>query len=112
LEISPADINMIALGSTAQISLATDIPNAASSLRATVVRISADTFRSDNAGRYYRAILEFDRNDFDAIQMRMSSITEIRPGMPIRAQIEVGSQTFLSYLIEPLRRAMEGSFSQ
>ncbi len=111
LRIRPKDIDRIRPGTVARIALSAYPEEAVGRISATVVRVSADAAQQEGTNRpFYRAILELDAGDIARAQQMANTPFELRPGMPVDAQIAAGSQTFLTYLMTPLRQAMDRSF--
>ena len=111
LRIQPKDIDRIRPGTVARIALSAYPEEAVGRISATVVRVSADAAQQEGTNRlFYSAILELDAGDIARAQQMANTRFELRPGMPVDAQITAGSQTFLAYLTAPLRRAVDRSF--
>jgi adhesin transport system membrane fusion protein len=79
-------------------------------LKGTVVLISPDTFRGEDARNaegqpmaYYRVLIESEINKEDPRQKNMVII----PGMTATAQIKTGAKTVMEYLIKPIYKAKE-----
>lgn len=108
--LDPKDISYIKQGLPVTIKMAAFDTAIYGELNGTVVLISPDTFRGDDARNaegqptaYYRVLIESEIDKTDPRQKNMVII----PGMTATAQIKTGAKTVMQYLIKPIYKAKE-----
>ncbi len=108
--LDPKDISYIKQGLPVTIKMAAFDTAIYGELKGTVVLISPDTFRGDDARNaegqptaYYRVLIESEIDKNDPRQKKMVII----PGMTATAQIKTGAKTVMQYLIKPIYKAKE-----
>ena len=108
--LDPKDISYIKQGLPVTIKMAAFDTAIYGELKGTVVLISPDTFRGDDARNaegqptaYYRVLIESEIDKNDPRQKNMVII----PGMTATAQIKTGAKTVMQYLIKPIYKAKE-----
>ena len=108
--LDPKDISYIRQGLPVTIKMAAFDTAIYGELKGTVVLISPDTFRGDDARNaegqptaYYRVLIESEIDKTDPRQKNMVII----PGMTATAQIKTGAKTVMQYLIKPIYKAKE-----
>jgi len=108
--LDPKDISYIKQGLPVTIKMAAFDTAIYGELKGTVVLISPDTFRGDDArnaegqpSAYYRVLIESEIDKNDPRQKNMVII----PGMTATAQIKTGAKTVMQYLIKPIYKAKE-----
>jgi adhesin transport system membrane fusion protein len=108
--LDPKDISYIKQGLPVTIKMAAFDTAIYGELKGTVVLISPDTFRGDDArnaegqpSAYYRVLIESEIDKNDPRQKNMIII----PGMTATAQIKTGAKTVMEYLIKPIYKAKE-----
>ena len=108
--LDPKDISYIKQGLPVTIKMAAFDTAIYGELKGTVVLISPDTFRGDDARNaegqptaYYRVLIESEIDKTDPRQKNMVII----PGMTATAQIKTGAKTVMQYLIKPIYKAKE-----
>jgi adhesin transport system membrane fusion protein len=108
--LDPKDISYIKQGLPVTIKMAAFDTAIYGELKGTVVLISPDTFRGDDARNaegqptaYYRVLIESEIDKKDPRQKNMVII----PGMTATAQIKTGAKTVMQYLIKPIYKAKE-----
>ncbi len=105
-EILPKDVAFIFPGMRSTIKLTAYDYTIYGSFNGKVVHISADTFEKPNTREpkpYYKVLIKLDK---DALATKGKSI-EIRPGMLAEAELHVGENTIISYLLKPLFKASQ-----
>ena len=108
--LDPKDVSYIKPGLPVAIKLAAFDTAIYGELKGTVVLISPDTFRGEDArnaegqpAAYYRVLIESEIDKTDPRQKKMVII----PGMTATAQIKTGAKTVMQYLIKPIYKAKE-----
>ncbi|MDT8428105.1 MAG: HlyD family type I secretion periplasmic adaptor subunit [Pseudomonadales bacterium] len=104
-QVSPNDIDRIALGQEASIrfsSFSSTVPT----IYGRVINISADSFTDQNSGAsYYMTRVEVPPEGLQEL-----GSLELVPGMPAEVFIATGARTFLQYLLKPLSNGIARSF--
>ena len=108
--LDPKDVSYIKPGLPVAIKLAAYDTAVYGELKGTVVLVSPDTFRGEDArnaegqpAAYYRVLIESEIDKTDPRQKKMVIIT----GMTATAQIKTGAKTVMQYLIKPIYKAKE-----
>ena len=108
--LDPKDVSYIKPGLPVAIKLAAYDTAVYGELKGTVVLVSPDTFRGEDArnaegqpAAYYRVLIESEIDKTDPRQKKMVII----PGMTATAQIKTGAKTVMQYLIKPIYKAKE-----
>lgn len=105
-EVLPKDIALVFPGMSATIKLTAYDYTIYGSFNGTVLHVSADTFEKPNARDaepYYKVLIKLENL---APTAKLEAV-EIRPGMLANAELQVGKQTVLSYLVKPLFKASQ-----
>lgn len=105
-EVLPKDIALVFPGMSATIKLTAYDYTVYGSFKGKVMHVSADTFEKPNvrdSEPYYKVLIKLDTL---APTAKLEEV-EIRPGMLAQAELQVGKQTVLSYLIKPLFKASQ-----
>jgi len=103
-EILPRDVASIYPGMRSTVKLSAFDYTIYGSFEGKVLHVSADTFEKPNnrdAEPYYKVLISLDGNSLEANGEKI----EIRPGMLADAELHVGKQTVLTYLVKPLFKA-------
>ena len=108
--LDPKDISYIKPGLPVAIKLAAYDTSLYGELKGTVVLVSPDTFRGEDAknaegqpAAYYRVLIESEIDKNDPRQKKMVII----PGMTATAQIKTGAKTIMQYIMKPMSKAKE-----
>lgn len=105
-EVLPKDIALVFPGMSATIKLTAYDYTVYGSFKGKVMHVSADTFEKPNvrdSEPYYKVLIKLDTL---APTAKLEEV-EIRPGMLAEAELQVGKQTVLSYLVKPLFKASQ-----
>ena len=106
-EISPNDIDRVAINQNANIRFST-FGNAVPTIFGQVTHISADIFVNESTGLpFYRARIEVTEEG----SKELGSL-QLVPGMPAEVFIATGSRTFLQYLFKPFSNTLARSFNE
>lgn len=107
--VQPNDIDVVAEGLTAEITLTAFPQRNLPKLKGEVLHVSADRMTDQSTGEvYYLARIEIDRHSL----ANLGTEIELIPGMPADAMIFTGSQTFMDYLVGPLIDSIDRSFRE
>jgi HlyD family secretion protein len=99
VRLDPRDIDVVAPGQAATVSLLSYPQRNLRKLYGRVNNVSADILVDPDTGdTYYLAAITVD----EAALAELADGIVLVPGMPVEVQISVASRTFLDYLIEPL----------
>jgi HlyD family type I secretion membrane fusion protein len=104
--IRPVDVDTVAVGQKAQVSLTAYKQRTTPRLDGRLVNLSADALTdADRRITYYEAEIKID-----AAERAKLSAVKLYPGMPAEVMIVTGERTLLDYLLQPLfdsfRRAL------
>ena len=108
VRLRPDDIGHVRVGADAEIKLSTYDPNVFGIIKGRVDHISATTFQTEQGEPYYKAVIRLDRTQVgNSGDKRM-----ILPGMVVQADIITGSKSFMRYMLKPVFRSLDVSFSE
>ncbi|MBL0318484.1 MAG: HlyD family type I secretion periplasmic adaptor subunit [Alphaproteobacteria bacterium] len=108
--VSPLDIDIVHPGLTARVQLSAFKTRRVPKVDGKVIYVSADRFTDEQSGKaYYKARIVLNA---DKLQKLAKNHVDLYPGMPATVFIDVGSQTFLAYLLEPLTDSFHRAFSE
>jgi len=100
--VSPSDIDNVALGQQATVSLSSLNRRTTPKLPGDVIYLSADRMEDPATGAsYYLARVELKPESIDFLKD-----VKLEPGMPVEVFIDTGRRTALEYLLTPMRNAM------
>ncbi len=106
--VSPNDIDSVTSGQEASIRFSSFGRSAVPTIYGSVLSISADRFEDENTGApYYLARIAVSPEGME----ELGNLTLV-PGMPAEVFINIGSRTFLQYLMKPLTNALARSFRE
>ncbi len=106
-KVSPMDIDVVAVGQDANITLTAFNSRTVPKLQGKVVTISADSIPEQNGSTYYMARLELSPDSIKQLHG-----LPLVPGMPAEVFITTGSRTFFQLLFKPLTDGMSRSFRE
>ena len=99
--VSPTDIDRVAVGQDATIRFSTFGTGSVPAIYGRVINLSADSFVDETVGAYYLARVEVTPEGLDDL----GDLTLIS-GMPADVFIATGARTFLQYLFKPFTNAL------
>jgi len=105
-KITPKDVAFVYPDMPANVKLSAYDYTVYGSFPGKVTHVSADTFEDQNsrdAEPYYKVIISVDRRALEAAGDEI----EVRPGMLADAELHVGDNTVLKYLLKPLFKTTE-----
>jgi epimerase transport system membrane fusion protein len=107
-QISPVDIDRVAIGQEATIRFSTFGNSSVPAIYGRVINLSADSFLEESIGNYYYlARVEVTPDGMD----NLGELT-LMPGMPADVFIATGARTFLQYLFKPFSNTMAKSLRE
>lgn len=107
VKVQPKDRDQIYVGGEANVKIFSFIMSSSKPFKGVVAQISPDSFEESANGkttRYYKTIVEFDISPKDR--------EIIKPGMAVDAYVVTGNHSILKYLISPLMRGVQQTFSE
>lgn len=109
VNVEPKDIGHVQVGDPAELSISTFDPNVYGVIKGTVKHLSASTFQSDSQSPpYFKAIIQLEKGYVGSDQRPVA----ILPGMEVEANIVTGAKSLVKYLLKPVYRSLDRSFSE
>ncbi len=108
VRLRPADIGHVREGDKAEIKISTFDPNIFGIAKGKVTHISATTFQTERGEHYYKAVVALDQSYVGGSEHKRM----IMPGMVVQADIVTGSKSFMRYMLKPVFRSLDASFSE
>jgi membrane fusion protein, adhesin transport system len=105
--IAPADVGHVAVGQHVKVKVSSFDYGRFGGVDGTLDFITATTFEGTNGEKYYRGRITLAQN-----HVGTHTEMKIMPGMTVNAGIITGQKTILGYLLKPLQRAVQDSFSE
>ena len=105
--VSPVDIDRVALGQDATIRFSTFGTGSVPAIYGSVINISADSFFDQAGTPYYLTRIEVSPDSLGDL----GDLTLV-PGMPADVFIATGARTFLQYLFKPFSNAIARGFRE
>jgi len=105
IEVSPKDIGFIKAGMNVFVKVDTFDYSRYGGVEGILETISASSFTKDNGQIYFKG-----RVKLDADRLLQNEDLIITPGMTVVTDIQTGEKTIMSYLVRPLKHAVEQSF--
>jgi len=106
--ILPKDIGHVHIGQSADVKIDSYDSSRFGSIDGKVKQISATTYLDEENNPYYRAEITLDK----AWVGDNPEIMKIIPGMTVAANIETGAKSILAYLLRPVSRGLDNSFTE
>lgn len=106
--LDPQDVPYIRVGQSADILVTAFDKELFGEINGQVKFISPTTFQNDDGTRFYKAKLLLDRTRGTIEGQNY----EVLPGMTVQANIPTGEKSVIQYLMKPVYRALEHSFSE
>ena len=112
-QVSPGDVNDLAVGQKAQIRVNGLHGRNVPLLDGAITRISADSFTDDKTGRtYYTTTVRVAPSEMARAAAAAGIPGSVRPGTPVSVQVSLRKRTALQYLFEPLAQSFTGSLHE
>jgi len=108
VKISPNDIGHIKPGMPVIIKVTSYDSSRYGHIDGKVTSLSATTFTSERGGTYYKGVITLDKNYVGSIPGQ----NHVLPGMIIHGDIITGQKSLLDYLLKPIHKALNSSFSE
>jgi epimerase transport system membrane fusion protein len=109
-KVSPADIDRVAVGQTADIRFSTLSRRTVPIMDGTLINVSADSMIDQGSTQpYYLVRLELSSHSL--AEMHKDGLVLV-PGMPAEVFIHSGPRTFLQYVMKPFSNALSRSFRE
>lgn len=106
--INPSDIGFVHPGQPAEITVDGFPANRYGQIDGQIERISATSFETEDATRFYTARIVLDRDFLEFDGNRYS----LQPGMTVTVSITTGSQSILEYILRPVVDSIKRSFAE
>jgi HlyD family secretion protein len=108
VNIQPNDIDVVHVGLQAEVRLPAFKQRLVPFLHGHVIFVASDvTFDERSRQSYYRAQISIDREQL----ARLENVTLV-PGMPVEAMVQIGSRSFLRYMIQPVLDSFHRAFRE
>ena len=108
VRIQPKDIGYIQVGHPAEITLSTFDPEVFGKVKGAMRTISPSTFENDKGEKYFKGLVELERNSLDHNGKRFP----ITAGMAVSASVTTGSKSVMQYILKPVVRSFDRAFSE
>lgn len=108
VRISTEDIGHVKIGDDAKVKIDTYDFSTYGYIQGTVDAISASTFLDEENNPYYQLIIELDKNYLGDNPESL----RVFPGMTINASITTRSRSVINYLLKPINRTLNASFTE
>lgn len=108
IHINPRDIGYISLGQKAKVKISTYDYSKYGTLEGELTYISASAFESEQGERYYTGRVSLAKNYFGDDPKKNVVIA----GMVAQVDIITGSSSIMSYLLQPIYKSVDSSFSK
>ncbi|WP_424136511.1 HlyD family type I secretion periplasmic adaptor subunit [Roseomonas chloroacetimidivorans] len=108
VRVAPNDIDVVHPGLLAEVRLPAFKQRLVPFLNGEVTVVAGDVTTEERTGReYYRVQVRIDEGQLSRLEN-----VELRPGMPVEAQIQIGERSFLRYLIQPILDSFHRAFRE
>ena len=108
VRISPRDIGHLEIGQEATVNVTTYDTTRFGSIDGNLSKVSASTYKDEEGNPYYKGIIALETNYVGDNPDR----NLILPGMVVDVAINTGSKSILAYLLRPIRRGIDGAFTE
>lgn len=110
-QISPADIDVVRPGHTAEVRLIAFTQRNTPTMPGKVIHVSADSLTNRTTQQdYYAAHIQLDIDQ--DVQVSSEILNDLYPGMPVEVMIVIGERTALDYLIQPVADSFSRAFRE
>jgi HlyD family type I secretion membrane fusion protein len=108
VHVSPTDIDVVHPGLHAEVRLPAFKQRLVPFLNGEVTVVAGDVTSEERTMReYYRVRIAIDEG-----QLARLENVELRAGMPVEAQIQIGERSFLRYMIQPILDSFHRAFRE
>jgi len=108
VHLRPDDVGHVRAGDEAEIKVSTFDPNIFGIIIGRVDHISATTFQNEQGDSFYKAVVTLEKNYVGSGDAKRL----VLPGMEVQADIITGSKSFMKYMLKPVFRSLNASFSE
>ncbi len=108
VHLRPDDVGHVHAGDDAEIKVSTFDPNIFGIIKGKVDHISATTFQTEQGEAYYKAVVTLEKNHVGSGDTKRV----VLPGMEVQVDIITGSKSFMKYMLKPVFRSLNASFSE
>jgi len=108
VRVSPTDIDVVHTGLQAEVRLPAFKQRLVPYLHGHVLFVGSDVNQDQQRGvEFYRAQIAIDED-----QLRSLDNVQLRAGMPVEAQIQIGERSFFRYMMQPLLDSFHRAFRE
>ena len=108
VHLSPTDIDVVYPGLQSEVRLPAFKQRLVPYLHGHVTYVASDvTIEERTQASYYRVQIRIDQDQLDRLEN-----VELRPGMPVEAQIQTGSRSFFRYMVQPVIDSFHRAFRE
>ena len=108
VRVSPTDIDVVHTGLQAEVRLPAFKQRLVPFLHGHVLFVGSDVNQDPQRGQeFYRAQIRIDED-----QLRALGDVELRAGMPVEAQIQIGERSFFRYMMQPVIDSFHRAFRE
>ena len=108
VRVSPTDIDTVHVGLQAEVRLPAFKQRLVPFLHGHVTFVGGDVNADQQRGvEYYRAQIVIDESQLAALEN-----VQLRAGMPVEAQIQIGERSFFRYMMQPLLDSFHRAFRE
>ena len=108
-KVKPQDIDNVAVGLTAKVSLTAYQGKKVPKLNGEVINVSPDIVSDEQTQEsYFIARIKIDKKDIEKLKSKI----ELYPGMPAQVFIITGSRSLISYLFDPIKDSAYKAFRE
>jgi len=108
VQLQPNDIDVVYAGLRAEVRLPAFKQRLVPYLHGHVIQVAADaTFDERSRATYYRVLILIEPE-----QLRALPGVTLVPGMPVEAQVQVGTRSFLRYMAQPVLDSFHRAFRE
>jgi HlyD family secretion protein len=108
VQLAPTDIDVVYPGLLTEVRLPAFKQRLVPYLHGHVTNVASDITQDERRGNSYYTV----RVQIDEAQLKALEGVELRPGMPVEAQIQVGERSFFRYMMQPLIDSFHRAFKE
>lgn len=108
VRVDPYDIGHIKEGDNAEVNISTFDPSIFGTATGTIAILSPTTFLTERGDPYYKAVIDLSDNFIGENQTKRY----LHAGMIVDAKIKTGSKSLMRYLLKPVLKSFNTSFSE
>ncbi len=108
VRILPRDVGHLRVGQAAKVKITSYEVTRFGAMKGELALVSASTFQDEDGEPFYKGVISLDKLYLGSDPNR----NLLLPGMVVDADIRTGTKTLLQYLLKPVFRAFDSSFSE